>query len=324
MPRWYPGSTALEPSQSGSVLAIGNFDGVHRGHQALVSLAVADARSLGARPLALTFDPHPALVLGGRRPPILTTTERKLELLNRLDPQLAVVVEPFDRALAEVTAEQFVEQVLVGRLRVRRVVVGANFRFGRDRLGGSELLAEMGKSLGFSVHGFALSGDEQGVISSSRVRGALAQGQLETVEELLGRPHSLSGLVVHGQARGRTIGFPTANLENVQEGLPPTGVYVCVVERLRPGEPPLALAPGVVHIGPRPTVGLDHAVEAHLLDFSEDLYGARLRLHLLGRLRGEQKFESLDALKSQIALDVAAARVVLGRRADVPAESGWF
>ena len=290
-------------------MVIGNFDGVHRGHQALITAAIDTAHSLGLTPLILTFDPHPATVLGrGVRPP-LTPIERKTELLLQLSEALEVVVEPFTKELSLRSPEEFAAEVLSRRLQARVVIVGEDFRFGHQRTGGLAELRALGQRLGFEARAEGLVGDAEGVFSSTRAREALEGGDLAGVERCLGRAHALSGRVVHGAARGRTLGFPTANLDGVLEALPPFGVYACRAEHL--DTPARGLTPAVLNIGLRPTLAAGFSVEAHLLDFSGDLYDQRLRLHLTARLRDELRFSGLPALQAQIQQDVEQARRLL-------------
>jgi len=321
-----------EPTPKGPTLcAIGNFDGVHRGHVEVLKRAAREAELQGAAPVALTFDPPPAVVLGRSPPVLLTTLERKIELIAEAMPAIRVVVKTFDRGLAEHTAEQFAARVLVGELHAVCVVVGQNFRFGRAREGDLGTLKKLGEKLGFTAHPTGIVGDAKGPWSSTRVRRAVAAGDLSDVEAVLGRPHALTGTVVRGDQRGRTIGFPTANLGGVEELVPPHGVYAVLVERLdRPGVP-RALAKGVANIGVRPTVGAGPSIEVHLLDFQPatpadaDLYGARLRVYLVAYLRGEHKFDNLDALRAQIAADSNAAKALLAPRMPVPGGlGGWY
>lgn len=308
---------ALGGARSGRLVAIGNFDGVHRGHQAVLEGAAIDASARGLEPVVLTFDPHPAAIIGRGAPAVLTPPPRKIELIERAQPGVRVVVRPFDREFAAQSPEAFAERVLVGELSAKLVIVGKNFRFGRARAGDFDVLSSLGRSLGFETRSHALVGDARGTFSSTRVREAIAAGDLVAAREVLGRPHAISGVVARGDQRGRTIGFPTANLADVTEALPPYGVYAVVVDRLvavdRSRAVPAqgaALASGVANIGVRPTVkeGASPSIEIHLFDFDGDLYGAELRVHLLARLRGEQRFAGLDALKAQIAKDAAEAR----------------
>lgn len=299
-----PESQRLPPDQ-GVALVIGNFDGVHLGHQALVRYTVELGRLHSLRPKVMTFDPHPARLLSGAAPALLTRHERKLELLRRIAPNLEIIVQPFDRQFSNLSPRDFVERILVGHVHVRQLVVGKNFRFGRDRTGSSEDLVTFGGELGFEAHGFELSGDEQGCYSSSRIRSFIAAGQLSLAAALLGRPHSISGLVVRGDGRGKTLGFATANLEAVEEQLPPPGVYAGIAQLLD-ADGSLLPCPTAIHIGPRPTVNRGETIEAHLLGQSGDFYGRALRLHLLERLRALVRFDGIEALQAQIAQDVAA------------------
>ncbi|MEP7048747.1 MAG: bifunctional riboflavin kinase/FAD synthetase [Pseudomonadota bacterium] len=307
----------------GSLVAIGNFDGVHLGHRAVISAAALEARESDLRPLVLTFNPHPAEVLGrGVRPP-LTVLGRKVELIERLGPDLRVVVEPFTVDLSVLTPAEFAREFVVELLGAKVVIVGENFRFGHERAGDLSSLVWLGKELGFRAHASALSGDAQGAYSSTRVRAALAAGDLAAVEAVLGRPHSLSGTVVLGAQRGRTIDVPTANLGGVAEALPPYGVYAVLVDRVIDGAAS-TLGTGVANIGLRPTVSGGFSVEVHLLDFAGDLYGATLRVHLAARLRAEQKFAGLAELKAQIATDIEHARAALaGLTPDPAARGAW-
>jgi len=293
-------------------LVVGNFDGVHRGHQAVLGEAVEEARKLGLDACVLTFDPHPAGVVGRGAPPMLTTIERRVALVGEMGVD-RVYVRRFDAAFAAWPPERFARELVAGALLARLVVVGQNFRFGAKRAGDLELLRALGRELGFEARVHAIASDARGPFSSTRARDAIGAGDLDEAARVLGRPHGLTGAVAHGDERGRQLGFPTANLEPVAEMLPPDGVYAVRVARRDDGGTawhPLAL--GVTNIGVRPTVdGKRRTVEAHLLDFTGDLYGARLRLDLVGRLRPETKFSSLDELKAQIARDVAAARHAL-------------
>lgn len=313
------------------VVVIGNFDGVHRGHQAVLSEARDLARTRDLETLVLTFDPHPAFVLGGTEPPRLTTIPRRAALL--LEWADRVGVRTFDRDFATTSPEAFAG-ALRTTLGARLVVVGENFRFGHRRAGDLARLVELGKSLGFDVHAHALAGDAEGRYSSSRARSAVLTGDLPVAIDVLGRPHSISGKVVLGEQRGRTIGVPTANLDEVAEIVPPPGVYAVRVEVIRSPEAALAEevaslplrgmgaalprggVGGVMNHGVRPTVslGLAPSLEVHIFDFAGDLYGQRLRVHLIAKLRDERKFEDLDALKAQIARDATEARAALARR----------
>ena len=313
----------LDP-QKATLVAIGNFDGVHRGHQAVLAQALSAAKSEGVAPLVLTFDPHPAVVLGRGVMPALTSLERKIELLCRQGPELAVAVEPFTPALASTEPADFVAELLVTALHARLVLVGEDFRFGRGRGGDFALLDRLGKQHGFRALGATLERDEQGPISSTRIRGALSAGNLGEVTHLLGRPHALGGVVVRGQGRGRSVGVPTANLEGIGEALPPHGVYAVLVDQQQ-GDRFVALAGGVANFGVRPTLGAGPSFEVHLFDSDRDLYGQALRVHLLSRLREERKFAGVDELRAQIGRDIAAARALTAeRKPDPSARGAWY
>jgi riboflavin kinase/FMN adenylyltransferase len=298
------------------VLVIGNFDGVHLGHQAVLGQAVDEARSIGVAANVLTFDPHPAGVVGGGAPQRLTTLERRAELVSGLGIE-RMYVRRFDPAFAAWQPERFVRELVVGALCARVVVVGENFRFGAKRAGDLTLLRALGAQLGFGVRVHAVASDARGRYSSTRAREAVVAGDLDEVRRVLGRPHALTGRVAHGDERGRTLGTPTANLVAIPELLPPKGVYAVKADRYsddeRAGEGAFVpLARGVTNVGVRPTVGGGGlSVETYLLDFDGDLYDARLRIHLVARLRDERKFGSLDELKAQIARDVSDARTAL-------------
>jgi riboflavin kinase/FMN adenylyltransferase len=254
--------------------------------------------------------------------PVLTTLARKLELFERHFPELTVVVEPFTPELAQLAPEEFAQRLLAKALGARVVVVGKNFRFGRGRSGDLERLARLGETLGFEARSELLRGDGGGPFSSTRIRSALAAGELALAETMLGRPHALSGLVVHGAGRGRSIGVPTANLEGVPEALPPYGVYACAVDVVGAAGPQ-KLGIGALNVGERPTLQAGFSVEVHLLDFDGDLYGRELRVHLIARLREERRFDGLPALTAQIAEDLREARALLATRTPA-APNAWY
>jgi riboflavin kinase/FMN adenylyltransferase len=316
------GAKHLGAKPGSSLVIIGNFDGVHRGHQAVLGASAVAARRAGLNPVVLTFHPHPAEVLGRGVLPALTTLERKIELITRIDERFVIVVEPFNAELASVEPDEFAERLLVRELGAKSVVVGQNFRFGRNRAGDLPALARFGERFGFDVRAEPLHGDAHGVYSSTRVRAALAKGELEEVFAELGRPHSLSGRVIRGAGRGRSLGVPTANLGPVPEALPPYGVYACLVDQRTP-DGPRALAQGVANVGVRPTVGAGFGVEAHLFDVDMDLYGDELRVHLVRRLRDERRFPDVGELKTQIERDMEDARAVL-RGARPAVHDAWF
>ncbi len=308
---------AVHALARGTVVAIGNFDGVHRGHQAMIGEATARARELGVAVCALTFDPHPADVVGKGAPPRLATLSRRVALLGQAGADL-VVARTFDRAFAAWSPERFARELLSESLHAKLVLVGENFHFGAKRAGDRTKLRELGAALGalgeggFDVAVHAIAGDESGPFSSTRAREAIAAGDLASAERVLGRRHSLSGFVAHGSKIGRTLGYPTANVAAIEEALPADGIYAALVDELAPDGTARALAVGAVSIGVRPTIdgATGRTVEAYLLDLDRDLYGATLRLHFVARLRGEEKFASLDALKVQIGRDVDHVRAL--------------
>ncbi|HMJ11882.1 MAG TPA: riboflavin kinase, partial [Polyangiaceae bacterium] len=204
------GARSLGALPQSTLVAIGNFDGVHVGHQAVIRAAASDARRFGLAPLVLTFHPHPAQVLGRGSLPTLTTIDRKTELICRIDPELRVVVEPFTQELANESPRDFARELLIGALGARFVIVGQNFRFGHNRVGTLETLQRLGAELGFDARAEELAGDDRGTYSSTRARELLEHGDIVSLERVLGRPHSVSGSVVEGHRRGRTLGFPTA------------------------------------------------------------------------------------------------------------------
>jgi riboflavin kinase / FMN adenylyltransferase len=305
---------------SGAVVTIGNFDGVHRGHLQLIERTRTLAAELGARPVALTFDPHPAAVVRPDRvPPMLQPVSGRIAQL-RAHGIDEVVVLPFDAALASLDAAAFVDQVLVAQLGAVGIVVGENFRFGRGAAGDVATLAQLGAQRGIVVAPVALVRADDDVLSSSALRARLAEGDVEAVARGLGRPFTLEGEVVHGEARGRTIGFPTANVEVVAGlALPGDGVYACWATpapgAAPHGTPAAGRHPSVVNVGRRPTFeGTGRTVEAHLLDVPEglDLYGQRLSLAFVARIRGEQRFDGPEALVARIREDVNVGRELLG------------
>jgi riboflavin kinase / FMN adenylyltransferase len=290
------------------VVTVGNFDGVHRGHQALVGAAVEGARATGGVSVVLTFDPHPSRVLSpDRAPEALVTVEQKEELLAGLGVDRMALL-PFTAELSNRTPPEFAAAVLKRALGAHRVVVGTNFRFGRGRGGDVTLLRRLGGELGFDVVAVEPVFHEGAPISSTRIREALARGAVGAARELLGRPFFVDGDVVHGDGRGRTIGVPTANLALRNETLPRPGVYSATCRLLPAGGPRAA----VVNLGRRPTFGGgETTLEAHLLDFDGDLYGASLRVEFRERLRDEKRFDGPESLVKQIREDIDAARQAL-------------
>ncbi|HND29121.1 MAG TPA: bifunctional riboflavin kinase/FAD synthetase [Myxococcota bacterium] len=297
-PLWYPGHTHAPAHPR--VVAIGNFDGVHLGHQTVLRTAKQAASERGLPLAVTTFDPAPTAVLAPERhQPRICTLSDRIALLHAVGVDLGSG-GAFTPAFAAISAENFGRDLLVRQLMTRVLVVGHDFRFGQGRQGNAERLRGWCPELEVREVE-ALSQD--GVVSSSRIRKLVAAGKVEEAGRLLGRPHWLRGLVVQGDQRGRTLGFPTANLQTEVELLPAFGVYATRVEVDG------LLHPAVTNIGLRPTFSGKHvSVESHLLDFQGDLYGKALRVELVARIREEQKFASLDALVAQIRSDVATAR----------------
>jgi len=288
------------------VVTLGNFDGVHLGHQEIVRRAVAHARACGEVPVAVTFHPHPVAVLRPERAPLLLTTLRQRVTMLAQGGIEVVFVQHFTRRYADVTAEEFVRAHLVERLRASHLVVGYRVGFGHGRSGNAELLAALGKRYGFGVEVVSPVTVSGLTVSSSAVRQAVREGNLDAAERMLGRRYSVEGRVIHGHRRGKQLGFPTANLRVRGIQLPPDGVYAI---RVAVGEESL---PAVGNLGFNPTFGdTARALEAHLFDFAGDLYGKRIEVSFVERLRGEEKFATPEALVRQIEKDVALARRVL-------------
>lgn len=296
-----------------SVVVPGNHDGVHVGHRALLALARSMADARGARVVALTFDPHPlAVLLPERAPTPLTTIERRVELLRGAGAD-RVEVARFDAAYAKESAEGWVKKRLLDALGAVAIVIGPDYRFGAGRKGTPDLLRSLGLEVAsapsVSVHGERAS--------STRVRDALGLGDVVLARELLDRVHEVDGEVVEGDRRGRTIGFPTANLRADPVLTPRDGVYAVVARVVGPAREERLLR-GMANLGTRPTFGAGRSIEAHFFDFDGDLYGRRLRLGFVARLRDEQKFAGIDALTLQLRADRAAAEKILG-----PTDPRW-
>jgi riboflavin kinase / FMN adenylyltransferase len=297
------GLPPVPPEAPPAAVALGVFDGVHLGHRAILGLAVSHAGAAGMRSIACTFDSHPMEVLQpGRAPLPITTLDERLVLIEGCGLDCAVVL-PFTRELAAMEPEAFVKDVLVTRLGARDVVVGFNHRFGRGARGDASMLRTLGERLGFRTHVVEPLVVDGVAVSSTEIRAALQQGELAMAGRLLGRPYTLSGTIAHGAGRGRTLGFPTANLVPTRPVLAAAGVYACTAEVAGRKER------AVVNVGVRPTFGETAlAVEAYLLDFAGDIYGQTMTLTFVSRIREERRFPSVEALKSQIESDAAEAR----------------
>jgi riboflavin kinase/FMN adenylyltransferase len=296
----------------GAVVAIGNFDGVHRGHKAVIDAALARARALNRKAAALTFTPHPRLYFRPQEPLFLLSSEHdKLRLLAATGLDGAIVMR-FDKALAATSAHDFVERILVGRLGIAGAAIGFDFHFGQNRAGSPQYLTEQGARLGFAVDIVPPLEDEGRPVSSGAVRRALAEGRVIEAAELLGQPWFVSGEVIHGDKRGRTLGFPTANIRLDPGCGLKHGIYAV---RARVGG---GLVDGVASFGRRPMFD-DGAplLEVFLFDFAGDLYGRTIDVAFIAWLRAEQKFESVEALTAQMAADSAQAHAALQRAAGV-------
>jgi riboflavin kinase/FMN adenylyltransferase len=302
------GGDALPAALRGGVAAIGNFDGFHRGHQAVAGHALARAHAAGVPAIVVTFDPHPVRLFRPAAPPFaLMSAAQKLGQCESFGIDAAVVLT-FDAAFAALGAEAFVTDVLAARLGLSGVVTGEDFTFGKGAAGDTKRLAELGRENGIAADTVAPVKDEGGVIiSSTRIRAALQAGHCQEAATLMSRPFTLSGIVEHGDKRGRTIGVPTANVALGEYLRPAYGVYA-VRSRLADGR----TVGGVANLGVRPMFDPPkELLEVHLFDFAGDLYGETIETSLVSYLRPEWKLGSLDALKAQIALDAANARAAL-------------
>lgn len=294
----------------GTVITIGAYDGVHAGHRAVISEVRRLAAERGCASAVVTFDRHPAMVVRPESAPrLLTDLDQKLELLAETGVDYVLVVH-FDQARSQESAEDFVHEVLVDCLHARGVVVGSDFHFGHGRRGNVAMLAELGGPLGFDVLGLTLLQQDDVAVSSTRIRGLLGDGDVAGAAALLGRPHEVRGVVARGDARGRELGFPTANVAVPDEILlPADGIYAGWYQR-----PDGSVHRAAISLGRRPTFYADaHAslLEAYLLDFDGDLYHEAARVRFVERLRGEERFDSVEALTAQIAADVDRTRSLL-------------
>jgi riboflavin kinase/FMN adenylyltransferase len=321
----YSEAQAVPRTGAGNLVAIGKWDGVHLGHQAIIAALVAEARRTGAQSVVMGFHPHPMAVLRpDEAPAMLQTLDERAEVLAAMDVDVHLAI-PFSAAFAGMSPEDFVRDVLVRDLDARLVIVGFNFTFGRGGRGTADMLKSLCAQHGIPVWVMAPVREDGESVSSTEVRLYVAEGMMERAASLLGRNFSLTGTVIHGDKRGRTIGYPTANLALAPgRQLPATGVYVVQVTLLdRPGAckagMPCTAQPrtgpvygGMLNLGWRPTFqGRDLRCEAHLFDFTGDLYGKEVRVDFLHRLRGEQQFQGIDALVAQLKADEAAARAYL-------------
>ena len=290
------------------VIALGNFDGLHRGHLKIIERVKRGAAEHGGTPMAMTFDPHPPrIVRPDKAPPLLMTTAQRLEALHRAGVQCVAVVR-FTKELSQWDADTFVRKVLVDWLRVSEVWVGANFLFGHERTGTFSVLRGLGQSYGFRADKIDPVRYKDFVVSSTRIRRLVSEARMDEAAALLGRAYYVDGTIVEGKRRGRELGFPTANLETRNELLPPNGVYATImtIDGVVHG--------GVTNIGMRPTFGeTTPTIETHVLDYSGNLYGHTVRLAFVQRLRDERRFDDVDALRAQIDADKRRAERLFTR-----------
>ncbi len=303
----YENSWTRSDLPHGTIGTIGNFDGIHLGQRNVIAMVVARARETGATPVVVSFRPHPTSILAPEHAPLLLTTrDHKADLLEELGIE-ALIEVAFTPDFSLTPARRFVRELLHEKLGMREVYVGSGFTFGHRREGDLSLLRAMGQDFGFDAFAVDLAQLDGRPVSSTRIRAAVAAGEIVSANSMLGRPYSLAGIVVRGAQRGRTLGWPTINLASENELVPADGVYVGEVRLdAEPDHP----RPTVVNIGRRPTFEdeMQRVIEGHILDFDGDLYGTRAILGLHRRLRGEKAFGSVEELKEQIALDASATR----------------
>ncbi len=302
------GTRHLKPLPDGCVLSIGNFDGVHLGHQAVIEKLAEQGGRLGLPVLLTVFEPQPLeFFLQDNAPSRLTRLREKIIQLAKL-PVDGVLIMRFDQQFADCDPERFIQEVLVDVLRIRYLVVGDDFHFGKARRGNFALLEEQGQRFGFHVEdtlSYQVAGHR---VSSTLIRDALGAGDLAQAEQLLGRPYSVCGRVVHGEKRGRQLGFPTANIQMQRKNTPIEGVFAVTMTGIDE-----RVFAGVANVGVRPTLGNASRVllETHLFDFDKEIYDHYVEVHFREKIRSEQQFRSVDELKAQIAQDVARARTIL-------------
>ncbi|MGD2159797.1 MAG: bifunctional riboflavin kinase/FAD synthetase [Gammaproteobacteria bacterium] len=298
----------LKPEHRNCAVTIGNFDGVHQGHQALLRLLADKAKAKNIPACLMSFDPLPHEYFAQNKPaPRLTSARERYTSIAELDqsirPDMLLILR-FDDALAQLTAEEFVSHVLVDALAAKAVVIGDDFRFGKGRRGDYDFLKAAGDRYGFEVLSLSTHSVDNMRISSTGIRQALLENRLCDAERMLGRPYRICGRIAHGDKRGRTIGFPTANIRLNRPVIPLSGVYTVTL-----CSPELGDIPGIANIGKRPTVnGVRDQLEVHLFDFEQDIYGMNVCVSFHQKIRDEKKFESFELLKQQIQLDCVRAR----------------
>ncbi len=288
-------------------VTIGNFDGVHLGHQFLFKTLIQEARRENRKAVVITFDPHPKKILHPDRRPfyLITTLEEKIRLIEKQGID-ALMIIPFSLEFSETTAEEFVLEILWDRLHIKKILIGHDYTFGKNKAGNESLLAELGSKLGFEIGIINAFKVDNGVISSTRLRYAILEGDVKKAAVILGRPYNLGGIVIEGSRRGGSLGFPTANIKPVKVLIPANGVYAAVIhmEGTR--------YQGVLNIGFNPTFSDEKlSIEVHILDFNDNIYGKNLDILFIDRIRDEKKFESPEKLVEQIKLDTDQARSFL-------------
>ncbi len=297
------------PEFENLVVTQGTFDGVHRGHVQVLQQVVEQAAAIGGKSMLITFYPHPRMVLypNENKLRLLNTIEEKAELMHKAGIE-NILVLPFTDEISKLTPLDFVRNILVNKLKVKKMIVGHDHRFGKNREGGLRELQQFGEMFNFEVEEIPAWQLEEAAVSSTRIRTALLEGRIEEANELLGRPYSFTGTVVHGKKLGREIGFPTANIEvfDPYKLIPADGVYAVTckigVDKFK----------AAMNIGWNPTIaGKGHTIEAHLLDFSGDLYDIAIPFELIARIRDEEKFQNMDELKQKIGQDVEQAKIAL-------------
>jgi riboflavin kinase/FMN adenylyltransferase len=291
------------------VLTLGNFDGVHLGHQKIFKALKEEAQKIDGEAIVFTFDPHPLQVLDPQRcPPFITPFKKKLMLVEMLGIDV-IIVATFDLGIANIMPQTFVRQILVDKIGAKKILVGYNYYFGKDRKGNVEMLIQLGKKFGFEVKVIGALKVNDTPVSSSKIRELIQGGQMGEAAQLLGRNYRLMGKVIWGSGRGKDLGFPTANLEILNGLYPKTGVYA--VEVIMGNR----TYPGVADVGYNPTFGKNPlSVEVHILDFSADIYGEEIQLVFYKRMRDEKTFVNSDSLVRQMKMDVDVARKILLRR----------
>lgn len=297
----------LKDLENDTCVTIGNFDGVHMGHQKLISRTCEKANEHNLNSVVVTFDPHPLRVLvNSKTPPFITLTQQKLELIAQHNPD-CILMLPFTREMAALSPEEFIYKYLVEGLSIKEFVVGYDYALGKGRSGNYEVLCGLGRKYGYKVERLDPVIIDDAVVSSTRIRDMVEEGNVWDVRPILGRFYQVRGQVVHGMNRGgKLLGFPTANILLDDELFPKKGVYAIRVEV--DGK----VYPGVANIGNNPTFGNDSvSVEAHILDFSKDIYGETIRVHFIQRIRSEKKFSGLDELKARINRDIELAKAIL-------------